>query len=88
MGIMCAVFCAAGIKVALPAESASGRCFLQLYIETILALQVTLLLLAFSDDVCPHTAPRCQHSFDLCNIRMLSCLQAGCMCAYAGKANH
>jgi hypothetical protein len=30
----------AGIKVALPAESASGRCFLQLYIETILALQV------------------------------------------------
>lgn len=30
----------AGIKVALPCESASGRCFLQLYIETILALQV------------------------------------------------
>jgi hypothetical protein len=29
-----------GIKVALPCESASGRCFLQLYIETILALQV------------------------------------------------
>jgi hypothetical protein len=31
-----------GIKVALPAESASGRCFLQLYIETILALEVIL----------------------------------------------
>jgi hypothetical protein len=30
----------AGIKVALPCESASGRCFLQLYIESILALQV------------------------------------------------
>lgn len=29
----------AGIKVALPCESASGRCFLQLYIESILALQ-------------------------------------------------
>lgn len=29
----------AGIKVALPSESASGRCFLQLYCETILALQ-------------------------------------------------
>lgn len=29
-----------GIKVALPAESASGTCFLQLYIESILALQV------------------------------------------------
>lgn len=29
----------AGIKVALPCESASGRCFLQLYIEFILALQ-------------------------------------------------
>lgn len=28
-----------GIKVALPAESASGTCFLQLYIEYILALQ-------------------------------------------------
>uniref|UniRef100_A0A383VCY8 UTP-monosaccharide-1-phosphate uridylyltransferase n=1 Tax=Tetradesmus obliquus TaxID=3088 RepID=A0A383VCY8_TETOB len=28
-----------GIKVALPCESASGRCFLQLYIESILALQ-------------------------------------------------
>lgn len=34
----CCWLCA-GIKVALPAESASGRCFLQLYIETILALQ-------------------------------------------------
>lgn len=31
--------CPAGIKVALPCESASGRCFLQLYIESILALQ-------------------------------------------------
>lgn len=30
---------AVGIKVALPCESASGRCFLQLYIESILALQ-------------------------------------------------
>jgi hypothetical protein len=30
----------AGIKVALPAEYASGRCFLQLYIEYILAFQV------------------------------------------------
>lgn len=29
-----------GIKVALPAESATGRCFLQVYIEHILALQV------------------------------------------------
>ena len=28
-----------GIKVALPTETASGRCFLQLYIEYILALQ-------------------------------------------------
>lgn len=34
----------AGIKVALPAESASGRCFLQLYIEMILALQVCPVL--------------------------------------------
>jgi UDP-sugar pyrophosphorylase len=29
-----------GIKVALPVESASNACFLQLYIESILALQV------------------------------------------------
>jgi hypothetical protein len=29
-----------GIKVALPVESASGTCFLQLYVESILALQV------------------------------------------------
>lgn len=30
---------AAGIKVSLPCESASGTCFLELYIRTILALQ-------------------------------------------------
>lgn len=35
----CAFLFHAGIKVALPCESASGRCFLQLYIESILALQ-------------------------------------------------
>lgn len=29
--------------MALPSESASGCCFLQLYIETILALQVSLM---------------------------------------------
>ena len=29
-----------GIKVALPIESASGACFLQHYVESILALQV------------------------------------------------
>lgn len=29
----------AGIKVALPSESATERCFLQLYVEYILALQ-------------------------------------------------
>ncbi len=31
-----------GIKLSLPAELATGRCFLQLYIEHILALQVGL----------------------------------------------
>lgn len=29
--------------MALPCESASGRCFLQLYIESILALQVQIV---------------------------------------------
>lgn len=37
----CRPLCArAGIKVALPTESASGLCFLKLYCEYILALQV------------------------------------------------
>lgn len=31
-----------GIKLALPVESASGACFLQLYIDSILALQAGL----------------------------------------------
>lgn len=39
-----------GIKLALPSETTSGRCYLQLYIEHILALGAHSLVLMTSDD--------------------------------------
>jgi hypothetical protein len=76
----------AGIKVALPAESASGRCFLQLYIETILALQVRLNHPAFAyppHDPVPSCAVLAQHRMQGVRTVLLTVLKlaraAGCV---------